>query len=356
MIGPRIDPEQALDELAEHARKLGRGLDTMARVGPLARGVSERECIYREDKLALYRYLPFDRSAGSGGTPVLIVYALVNRPYMMDLTEQRSTIRGLLAAGLDVYLIDWGYPDRDDRARRLDEYVCGYLVRCVEQVRRRCGLERVNLLGVCQGGTLALCYAALEPERVGNLVTMVTPVDFHTPDNHLSRMIRHVDIDRMVDTFGNVPGAFLNWAFVSLKPYRLTSQKYVDLVDRMGDREALRDFLAMEQWIYDSPDQPGEAFRHFAKEFFQGNKLIHGEVVLDGRTVDLRRLTMPVLNVYATRDHLVPPAASRALAGCVGSPDYSEHAFEGGHIGIYVSARAQRSVPPLIAHWLGERS
>jgi polyhydroxyalkanoate synthase len=199
---------------------------------------------------------------------------------------------------------------------------------------------------------LSLCFAALYPAKIRNLVTMVTPVDFQTPDNLLSQLIRYVDVDLLIDTFGNLPGQMLNFAFLSLSPFRLAGQKYVDLTDAFDDAQALKNFLRMEKWIFDSPDQAGEAFRQFAKDFFQQNKLIKGEVVIGDQRVDLHEVAMPVLNVYATQDHLVPPAASRALADCCGSRDYAEFSFQGGHIGIYVSARAQREVPPAIAQWL----
>jgi len=159
-------------------------------------------------------------------------------------------------------------------------------------------------------------------------------------------------VDLLVDTLGNVPGALLNFAFLSLSPFRLAGQKYVDLVDIFDDAQALKNFLRMEKWIFDSPDQAGEAFRQFAKDFFQQNKLVKGEVMIGDRRVNLHEVVMPVLNVYAAQDHRVPPAASRALAKCCGSRDYSELSFRGGHIGIYVSSRAQREVPPAIAAWL----
>jgi polyhydroxyalkanoate synthase len=195
----------------------------------------------------------------------------------------------------------------------------------------------------------------LHAEKIHNLVLMVTPVDFHTPDNLLTTWLRHVDVDRLVDVLGNVPGELLNWAFVSMKPLRLTGQKYLDMVNLLGDEEKARTFLRMEKWIHDSPAQAGECFRQFAKDLFQQNKLIDGRLQVGDRAVDLQQITMPVLNVYATQDHIVPPDASLALGKHIGSTDYSTHAFEGGHIGIYVSARAQREVPDRIAEWLHAR-
>jgi polyhydroxyalkanoate synthase len=111
----------------------------------------------------------------------------------------------------------------------------------------------------------------------------------------------------------------------------------------------------MEKWIFDSPDQAGEAFRQFIKWMFQENRLVEGRLELGGRRVDLGRIRCPVFNVYATQDHLVPPSASIPLEGVVGTDDYSTFAFKGGHIGIYVSGRA-RQVPEAVADWLAERS
>jgi polyhydroxyalkanoate synthase len=172
----------------------------------------------------------------------------------------------------------------------------------------------------------------------------------------LSSWIQKVDVDLMVDTLGNIPGEMLNWTFLNLKPYQLMGQKYLGLVDMMEDKDVLKNFLRMEKWIFDSPDQAGETFRQFMKDFFQQNKLIKGEVEIGGQSVKLANVTMPVLNIYADQDHLVPPDASKALANYVGSTDYEELSFNGGHIGIYVSGKAQKTIPPAIGSWLNERT
>ncbi|MGH8580465.1 MAG: class III poly(R)-hydroxyalkanoic acid synthase subunit PhaC, partial [Gammaproteobacteria bacterium] len=288
--------------------------------------------------------------------PVLIVYALVNRPYMADLQKGRSLIEGLLKQGLDVYLIDWGYPDSADRYLTLDDYINGYIDRCVEVIRKRHDLPQINLLGICQGGAFSLCYATLHPDKIKNLITTVTPVDFHTPDDLLSHWVRKVDIDLLVDTLGNMPGEMLNWTFLSLKPYRLMGQKYLDMVNTLDDPEQAKNFMRMEKWIFDSPDQAGEAFREFITQFYQKNGLMKGEVEIGGERIDLKKITMPVLNIYAAADHLVPPASSKALAACVGTEDYTAVEFPGGHIGIYVSEKAQKLIPTAVSNWLAERA
>lgn len=350
----------AADALMRETRawleRLEKGARALASVGELDVGCSAKEEVYREDKLVLYRYQPIVPAAQARvRTPILICYALVNRPYMMDLQPDRSLVRGLLARGLDVYLIDWGYPDGADRYLELEDYVFRYLENCTQAVCEHARSKAVTLLGVCQGGTLGLCYAAARPQRVRNLITMVTPVDFRTPDNLLTKWSDAVDIDALVDTVGNVPGEMLNAVFLALMPYRLWSQKYVAIFEQASDRAALENFMRMEKWIFDSPDQPAEMYRQFMKWLVKENRLALGTLEIGGERIDLKQIAMPVLNIYAERDHLVPPSASRALARLVATRDYSEYAFAGGHVGIYVSAAAQREVPERIAQWLAAR-
>lgn len=333
------------------------GLHALRGIGEVDVAPTPRDAVYREDKLVLYRYRPLDGAAATAPRiPVLICYALVNRPYMLDLQEDRSLIRGLLRRGLDVYLIDWGSPDGADRYLELDDYINRYLHHCVTHVAAAHDVPSVNLLGVCQGGTFSLCYAALHPERVRNLVTMVTPVDFRTPDNLLSKWVQGVDVDALVRVSGNISGELLNYTFLSLMPFRLMSQKYAGVAELARDPAQLRNFLRMEKWIFDSPDQAGEAFRQFIAWFYRENRLVAGTLGIGGKPVRLRNLTMPVLNVHATQDHLVPPAATTVLKDLVGTADYTDYAFSGGHIGIYVSGRAQKDLPAAISDWLKSRS
>jgi polyhydroxyalkanoate synthase len=315
-------------------------------------GCSEKEAVWQLGRATLYRYRPIARP--NGAAPLLIVYALVNRPYMMDLQEDRSLIRGLLAQGLDVYLIDWGYPDGADRFITLADYIDGQLAGCVEHILETHGLDALNVLGVCQGGVLSLCFSALHPRRVRNLVTMVTPVDFHTPADLLSKWVRKIDVAALVGD-GNVPGDSLNQLFLSLMPFRLTQQKYVDLLAGSPDKARVENFMRVEQWIFDSPDQAGAAFREFVVWFYQENRLAQNRLEIAGRKVDLRSLRLPILNLIGKRDHLVPPQASIALQRLAGTDDYTALEFDLGHIGMYISARAQHEVPAAIAQWLASR-
>ena len=345
--------DDLMQETLRMQRKLAEGLKVLPSVEDVDYGVTAREEVWSDGKVKLYRFIGKQPSAGQ--RPLLIVYALVNRPYMVDLQDGRSLVQKLLALGQDVYVLDWGYPDRSDRFLTLEDYLLRYIDGAVDFLREQQGGEPVNILGICQGGVFSLCYAALHPHKLHNLITMVTPVDFHTPDNMLSNWAQLVDVDLFVDTMGNVPADLMNASYLMLKPFRLNVQKYMGLLDILDDRQALEDFLRMEKWIFDSPDLAGEAFRQFIKQFYQDNGLMHGRIRIDGKKVDLTRLKMPLLNIFAEQDHLVPPDASRALRTLTGSGDYTELSFPGGHIGIYVSSRAQREVPTAIHTWLSAR-
>jgi polyhydroxyalkanoate synthase len=355
MIGPlNITFESLAEDTDRLRRKLVAGMDTLRGMDDVEFGVTPREEVWRDGKVVLYRFR--GEAAPTARVPILISYALVNRPYMVDLQADRSLVKGLLARGEDVYVIDWGYPDRSDRYLTMEDYVERFIGGALDHLRAAHGLDAINLLGICQGGAFSLCYASLHPEKVKNLIAMVTPVDFHTADNMLSNWNREIDVDLLVDTLGNVPADMMNFTYLMLKPWRLFAQKYVGMADILDDRKAMEDFLRMEKWIFDSPDQAGEAFREFSKQFFQENRFVTGGAKVGGREVHLGLLDMPILNIYAEQDHLVPPDASRALRELCGSDDYTELSFKGGHIGIYVSGRAQKEVPQTIHEWLAKRA
>lgn len=333
-------------ELAAFEQSLKAGAAALQRAGNPQPGGTPRDEVFRTGKARLYRYRPLVEQVQR--VPTLLVYALVNRASMADLEPGRSLIRSLLEQGLDLHLIEWDSPTPVDAARGLDAYLNLDLAACVNALP-----GPINLMGICQGGTFALCYAALYPEQVRNLVTTVTPVDFHTADDALSHLMAHVDLELF--THQNMSGDLLNALFLSLKPYRLTHQKYVKLVPQLGDPAALATFLRMEEWIFDSPDLAARALFEFAQWFYRENRLVNGGLRIGGRVVALSAVTMPVLNIFAREDHLVPPASSQALAALVGSRDYTALEVSGGHIGIYVGGKSRQLVADTIGAWLGRR-
>ena len=339
-------------EMAVEAARRARATERLVAWNDAASTHADVDVVLTRNKMRLLHY---SVQARQPTRPLLIIYALVNRPYMADLTPTCSLINELRAQGLDVYLIDWGYPESEDASHSLADYLLGDIDACVNEVCRRHGMEAIDVLGICQGGTFSLCYAALHPEKIRRLVTTITPVDFQTPGDLLSHLARGIDAARLVEAWGNIPGEFLNLIFLSQKPLQLGQQKYADFV-RFADNDAVSDmFLAMEKWIFDSPALSGTAFREFLIGCYQRNGLVHGTLEIDGRSVELKTLKMPIFNIYARQDHLVPPAASQALRTLVPEAPYSELALDGGHIGLYVSARTRSALAAAIGEWLGKK-
>jgi polyhydroxyalkanoate synthase len=346
--------ETMIKETAKVQQKLLKGFENLINIKDVETGMTPKELVYQEDKVQLFHYDP--GSKGVCSVPLVVVYALVNRQYMMDIQDDLSLFRKLLDHGLDLYVVDWGYPTKIDKYLTMEDYILGYMDNIVNFVREKTGCDKINLLGICQGGTLSIIYSALFPEKVKNLVTMVAPIDFASGDALLNVWAPFMDVDLMVDVLGNIPGELLNLGFLWLKPFQLIIDKYVGLLERLDDPIATRNFLRMEKWIFDSPDQAGETFRKWVKELFQENRLCKGEFELGGERVDLKKITMPVLNMFGEQDHLVSPKCSRPLSELVGSKDVTTLPYPVGHIGMYVSSRAQKEMAPTVARWLIEKS
>ena len=342
-----------IKEMADISQKILKSYDTLKNIDSVEIATSPKTAVYNEDKLTLYRY---NRDTDpTFKTPILIVYALVNTYKMLDIQPDRSYIKNLLNAGFDVYLIDWGYPTKGDRYLSMDDYVNGYINNCVDYIRKKNRLDKINILSICQGGTLSVIYSSLFPNKVKNLVTHVTPIDFSTNDGLLFKWSRDMDFDKLVDAnHGLVPGDFLNQGFDMLKPM-MKVQKQQTLNNSLDDKDKLMNFLRMEKWISESPDQAGECFRQFMKELYQQNKLAKGELEVGGKKVNLKNLTSPLLNIYATEDHLVPPAATIPLNDLVGSKDKELYSFKGGHIGVFVGSKSQKELAPAVTEWLKKR-
>jgi polyhydroxyalkanoate synthase len=340
------DTEKAQSRARKASDVLLQELDTQIAPTPY-------DVVYEEDRVKLKHYAPTVPVRYKH--PLLVVYALINRETMLDLQPGRSVVQTFLNHGIELYMIDWGYPSRKDRFLTIDDHVNGYMDNVVDFIRDKHGVDQIHLMGICMGGTFSTIYSALHPEKVKNLVTTVTPTNFDTDEGLLHIWMKKVDADRMVDALGNMPGDFLNFGFLMLNPARLMIDKYVGFLENMDNKNFVENFIRMEKWIFDSPDVPGETFRQFIKDCYQKNLLIQSEMEVGGRRVALQRITMPVLNIYGKYDHLVPPGACNRLTQAVGSKDVEDLCLETGHIGIYVSSKYQKEFAPRIMQWLMER-
>ncbi|MFB4203359.1 Poly(3-hydroxyalkanoate) polymerase subunit PhaC [wastewater metagenome] len=315
-----------------------------------ARGLAERlaQAYTVVETTPLYRLRHY---AGGPGRPLLIVYSLVNRPELLDVSPRRSVV-ARLAASRPVYLLEWRDPEAADRFRDLADYALTGIGNALATVRARHGDGPPHLAGVCQGGYLALCHMARNPQAAATLTTLATPVDGAGPEDTLARMARGMDLSAVHASARNVPASELNWAFTALRPLPLLIDRYRTVPE--DDDEALGEFLRMEHWMYEGPDQALTAFVEFVRALYRDNALIRGGLTLRGWPVRLEDVRVPVFNAAAEADHLVPLAAATALAGRTGG-EYTEHRLPGGHLGVFISSHAHGTLYPALDDWLSAR-
>ncbi|QEH35160.1 Poly-beta-hydroxybutyrate polymerase [Aquisphaera giovannonii] len=321
-------------------------------------GTTPSDVAYEEDTLKLLHYRR--EAPAVYREPILICYALVNRPYIVDLQPDRSVVRQLLARGFEVYLIDWGVPSAADRSMTLTDYVDGLMRNCAEVVLKRHGAQALHLVGYCMGGTMSTIFAARNPDTVKTLTTMAAPIDFAAgADQTLVSFWSnpdYFDVDALVDAFGNVPATFLQASFAMMKPVQNFYGKYLTFFEKMDDDKFMENYFAMEKWSNDNIPVAGETFREFVKKLYQRNELARNAFTLGDSPVDLRRITCPVQILTATADHLVPPCQSDALKDLVGSKDVKLRGLSAGHIGLSVSSKAHKAFWPEVTQWLADRS
>jgi len=358
--------QAAASNIASNVAALGRDLAQSAKLIAEVRdeeveiGTAPKEEVWRSDKVILYRYKAVAERKLK--TPLLIVFSLVGRYTIVDLQEDRSMVRNLLRLGVEIFVIDWGSPSRADRYLTMGDYINDYLDSAVEAVKEASGVSQVNLLGICEGGTFSLCYAALHPQNVDNLILMVTPVDFHAHDanqplshgliNLWTQNLKGEDIDEMMDVHGVLSGELMGLVFTSMNPVRNTLKYNLDLLDVTDDKKKFLNFWRMEKWIADRPHHPGEVAKQWVKDLYQNNCLVVNKLLLDSQRVELANVTMPVLNIYARDDHIIPTAMTRDVGKFLGTPDYSELELPAGHMGIFVSGKTQSVLAKSLADWL----
>ncbi|WP_267162681.1 class III poly(R)-hydroxyalkanoic acid synthase subunit PhaC [Halovenus salina] len=315
-------------------------------------GHTDSKMIYEENKLELHYYEPAEKRHE---TPICLVYALVNRPYILDLQPDRSVIGQLLDAGFEVYLIDWGEPSRLDTTLGLEDYVCRYLDNCVSVITDRSTVDSVHLLGYCMGGSLALMYTARFQQQVRTLSLMATPVVFDDTGGLLERWAQFYDPEVVAETYGNVPAELLAAQFAMMEPVENLLTKYVQFFEKLDDEAFVEMFARMERWTWDGVDVAGQAFTEFVDDVYRNNDLIAGEITLCGECVDPADVDVPLLQIVGQYDHIVPPASSEVLNDVVASEDERLITFSAGHIGISVSERAHEQLWPEVCRWLAQR-
>ena len=348
--------ESFLAEGMANARRLAQLPSLHHRAQRVKKGATPSEVVYEEDRLKVLHYP--GKEPPRFATPLIIVFALVNRPYILDLKKGRSVVSHFVDRGFDTYLIDWGSPTYADRHLTIDDHVNGYLSNVVDFVRERAGTPKASLLGYCMGGTMSTMFTALHQERVKNLMLLAAGIDFSTRDGLLNLWTQpeYFDVDKFVDAFGNCPAEFLQASFLLLKPVQNLIEKPINFFEIADNPEAVDDFLTMEAWLNDNIPVAGEVYREFVKYLYQQNLLVQNKMPVGKHTVDLRKINCPILNIMARNDDLVPCAQSTPFNDLVSSKDRKSIVIPAGHIGLAIGGKAQREVWPHACDWLAERS
>ena len=319
-------------------------------------GTSPRDVVWTRNKTTLYRYRPIGPRAHA--TPVLLVYALINRPYILDLRPGNSFVRHLLERGYDVFLIDWGRPGWEDRGITLDELVGEHLPKAVERMARAGAGGDYTLFGYCMGGTMGVIHAALQPDGAEE------PRRAHHPDRLLpggpalrSGPTRATSTPpRSRSALGNVSGSLIDLGNKLLRPVANFVEVHTSMLERLRAGRDMTAWRAMNQWVNDGVPFPGAAFVQWIEDFYQQNLLARGALTMAGRPVHLSAITAPLLTIAGSKDHIVPPGMARPLNDLVASRDSEYLELPAGHVGLLAGSGARDLLWPKVTDWLDARS
>jgi polyhydroxyalkanoate synthase len=346
--------QEALEILEENSRKVRKTRDLLHTAGNIDVGTLSHEVLEETRLYKLLHYRPL--VSRTAKTPILVVYALMNKSYILDLQPDKSWLRSLLSQGFNVYLIDWKTPTSIDKYVSFDDYVNYYVDDCVDLVTKENSVERLTLHGYCLGSTMAAMYTSLHQEKVRNLVTIAPIIDTENDKTVLANFARYLDVKTITDILGNFPREYLYGCFSMLKPFKQGANKYLNLVENIDNAKFVQNFLRMEKWLYDTPSIAGETFRQWIEDIYQKNLLVKNEMWIGENLVDLSKINVPLLNIVAEEDHLVSPQCSVALNDSVSSMDKRLMHFHTGHVGLIASSYSQNNVLPKVGQWLRVRS
>ena len=344
-----------LAQIAESAKTWSRLMTTTAKIAQ-----TPKELIWTLNKAKLYRYVPVVPTAQCHRIPLLLVFAIMNRPYALDLRPGHSFVEYMLRHGYDLYLLDWGAPGPEDAGIKFDDYALEYLPRVVRKLKSISGSSEFSMLGWCLGALISTLYAALRPDDgLTNLILLTAPLDF--TDKQAGGFVRWTNdeffnADRIVDTLGNVPGEMIDYGAKALKPVENYLGNYLNLWDNIDNPKVVESWHAMNTWVRDLIPMAGAAYRQLINEFYKENRLMAGTLLIRGERVDLSKLRANLLNVIAEADHITPPCQSEGVMDEVGSKDKEIFRVHGGHIGIMAGSGAERRTWPHIEAWLAARS
>jgi polyhydroxyalkanoate synthase len=342
------------EEVKEAYRKLEKAKNILHSAGDIEVGQTPNEVL---EETRAYRLLHYQQMVTkTAKTPILVVYALINRSYVLDLQSDKSWVRSLLSQGFDVYLIDWKPPTAADKYVSFDDYVNCYIDDCVNTVLKKTKADQLTLHGYCMGATMSTMYTTLHQEKVRNLAVIAPVVDTEKDTTVIGNLAKNMDVNKMVNIIGNLPPEQLYACYSALKPFKQGVNKYFNLVQNIDNDQFVGNFLRIEKWLYDTPPIAGETFRQWIADIYQKNLFVKNELKLGSDLIDLSKIKVPLLNIVADEDHLVSPQCSAPLNDVVSSADKRLMRFHTGHVGLIASLYSQNNVLPKVGQWLKARS
>ncbi|MDQ4101253.1 MAG: class III poly(R)-hydroxyalkanoic acid synthase subunit PhaC [Thermoproteota archaeon] len=343
-----------IEEVQETSRKLEKARNILYTAGNIGVGETPNEVLV---ETRAYRLLHYQQMVSrTARTPILVVYALINKSYVLDLQPDKSWIRSLLSQGFDVYLLDWKTPTAADKYVSFDDYVNCYIDDCVEVVLQRNKVENLTLHGYCMGGTMSTMYTALHQDKIKNLAVIAPVIDGQKDSTVIANLAKNMDVDKMLQIMGNLQSEQLYAFYSTLKPFKQGINKYLNFLQNVDNEQFVGNFLRLEKWLYDTPPIAGETFRQWIADIYQKNLLVKNEMKLRDKIVDLSTIKVPLLNIIADEDHLVSPECSAPLNDVVSSTDKRLMKFHTGHVGLIASLYSQNNVLPKVGQWLMARS
>jgi polyhydroxyalkanoate synthase len=319
-----------------------------------------KELVWTLNKAKLYRYVPVVPKEKRHPVPLLLVFALMNRPYILDLRPGHSFVEFMVKSGYDLYLLDWGSPGPEDKSLKFDDYTLDYMPRAIRKMKSISDSEEFSLLGWCIGAILTTVYAALRPDDgLRNLILLTAPLDYSDKKGiTFARWVdeRYFDVEKVLAAFGNMPGEMIDYGAKALKPVENYVGNYLKLWDNIENPQVVESWQAMNTWVTDNVPLAGGAFRQLVVDLYRNDRLMRGEWIIRGERVDLSQIRANLLTVIAEGDHITPPCQSTGIMSKVSSKDKELFRTAGGHIGIMAGSGADKRTWPHIEGWLGLRS
>ena len=334
--------------------------------------LADHKIIFQKNSTKLLHYINNNTHQQTKGSEnnnnnnniLLIIYAPINRFHILDLNPSKSVVRTLLNNGIDVYLLDWGYPDKKDNELTLKDYI-DYIddaVNAIIQDRSFTSSSsspiKISILGYCWGGLNSIIYTAVanNQKNIDKLILMATPIDFRKDNTTVSLWSKSIDTDKIIKTFGHFDGYLLDFVFNMRNPANFA--KYFTLWKNLDNKDFVNTFFDVEKWLHDTPPIPGKLYKKIVNDCYKNNLLITGNMKLveeddnNNNKININKIIIPVLSIIAEKDDLVSPISSLVINDYISSKEKEVFRYPGGHVSLCISDTAHKELWPKVANWI----